>query len=492
MTPPVAARFQVAYTTVALGGIGLLMMSPVDDPDLWWLLRSGRYMVETWSFPTTDPFSASAAGAPWVNHAWGFELILYGVYRLAGPAGFILMQALFAVLTFGLLGRLLRREGLDLGWALFLVGLGALATRGFWAPRPQLVTYLFLALFWAVLRDYQDGRADRLTWLPLLTLVWVNLHGGFMVGPALIGLCLAAEVAERAFQGAALAPSRRGLARLAGVGVACGLAAFVNPFHYRAVLFPLEVMGDRFAQSMIIEWASPPFQHPQAMLLEGLYLLALVLFLWTPRPPGWGDLAVLVVFVHLALQSRRNVPLLVILLIPILGRLLADSLAHAPGPTRLVDWVRPRQGAAVAAMALVPVAAWGTLPLRPIGELIPRFGMADVFPVGAAEFLAHERRAGALFNDYQWGGYLIWRLFPQYRVWVDGRAAVYGPRRLAEHAEVDEVRPRWRQTLERLGVGLALIRARSTLATALRASPDWEVLYEDHLAIVFAKRGTSP
>lgn len=483
-----------ACTALVLGGIGLFMVSPIVDPDLWWLLRAGRYILETRSLPTTDPFSATAAGAEWVNHAWGFELILYGVYRAAGTTGLIALQAAFAVATFALLYGLLRRERVGRGWALVAIVLGAVATRGFWAPRPQLVTYLLLALFWAILREYREGRGDHLAWLIPAMLVWVNLHGGFAVGPALIALVLVGEVLQRAFRGDGAALGRRQLARLGLVGLACGLAALANPFHYRAVLFPFQVLGERVAQNMITEWASLPFQHPQVLLLEGLILLTLVLLSRTARPAPWSDLAVLVVFIHFALQAIRNTPLLVILLVPILGRLLAEVAEGERATLRaLVGWVRGRTLAAAAAvvvLVLMPVVAWRGAPTRLVEDLVPRLGLAtNVFPVEAVEFLKSQSRTGALFNDYYWGGYLIWHLYPRYRVSIDGRAAVYGPAGLVAHAEVDEVRPRWRQVLERSGIGLALIRARSALATALRGSPDWEVLYEDPVAIVFARRG---
>jgi len=446
-------------------------------------------MVETRSFPTTDPFSAAAQGAEWINHAWGFELLLYGVYRLGGFTGIILMQALFAVATFALLHRVLRREGLGQEWALALIGLGALATRGFWLPRPQLVTYLLLALFWGILREERVGQADRLAWLPLLTLLWVNLHGGFILGPALLGLCLASELGHRAFRIDGSAPDGRRLRRLALALAGCGLAALANPFHYRAILFPFQVLEDRLARALIIEWASPPFQAPQVLLIEGLLLLTLLLLLRTPRPARLGDLLVLAVFVHLALQAVRNIPLFVIVLLPLLGRVLADTAPRwTPALIAARDWVRRRLAVAVAAAVAVPVVAWWSLPLGSLGEFVPRLGVAPTFPAGAVEFLKRERPPGPLFNDYGWGGYLIWRLYPDYRVWIDGRVAVYGPQHLAEFVEMIDVRPRWRETLDRRGIGLVLIRARSTLAFFLRVSPEWEVLYEDPVAVLFGRR----
>lgn len=483
-------RIGTALTTAVLAGTGLLMVSPIGDLDLWWLLRTGRYMVETRSFPTTDPFSATTQGAPWVNHAWGFELLLYGLYRLGGTTGLILLQALFAVATFGLLYRFLRRDGVGRPWALALIALGAMATRGFWSPRPQLVTYLFLALFWGILREHREGRRNRLAWLPPLTVVWVNLHGGFILGPALIGLCLAADLVERAFPGADQAPDGRRLGRLALAGVGSIAAALVNPFHYRAILFPFQVLGDRVARDFIAEWASPPFQHAQVLLIEGLLFLTLLLLLRTPRPVRWGDLATLVVFTHFALQAVRNIPLLVILLIPILGRLLAESApGWMPALIAVLDWMRERLVVAVAAAAVVPLVAWWSLPLRGFEEFVPRFGVADVFPAGAVEYLKRERPPGPLFNDYGWGGYLIWRLYPDYRVSIDGRVALYGGTRLAEYVEIVDAHPGWRRALDRLGDGLILIRPRSPLVILLRALPEWEVLHEDRVAILFGRRG---
>jgi hypothetical protein len=134
---------------------------------------------------------------------------------------------------------------------------------------------------------------------------------------------------------------------------------------------------------------------------------------------------------------------------------------------------------------------WWTAPARPSWYFWPRVGIADGFPAAAVDYLKRTRPPGPLFNDYGWGGYLVWRLYPDYRVGIDGRAAVYGPRRFAEYAEVADLRPRWRETLDGSAARLALIKAGSPLAIALRAAPDWQVLYEDRLAVILAKRGAS-
>ena len=485
-------RLGRVVAVAVLASIGVAMIYPVDDLDVWWLLRSGAYIVQTGTFPTTDPFSGPAFGAPWVNHAWGFEVGLYGVYRLAGTTGLILLQALFAVATFAVLYGLLRREGTARGWTLLVIAAGALATRGFWAPRPQLVTYLGLAAFWVILRDDRDGRAHRLRWLPVLTAVWANLHGGFMVGPALVGLCLVGEVIDRVLPGPAPSSGGRSPWRLAAALGGCLLATLATPFHYHAVLFPFQVLGDRLAQAFIVEWASPPFQYGAVRLVEGLLLLTLALMVVTPRRGRATDVVVLVAFLHFGLQALRNIPLLVVVLLPLLARGLTDALAGWWPELAGRSGVSPRRFGVVASALALAFAVWWNLPSRGVRDVLPRFGVAEIFPAGAADFVSRTRPPGPLFNDYGWGGYLIWRLYPEYRVSIDGRVAIHGPRRFAEHIEVAEVRPRWRETLDRLGARLAIIHARSPLAVVLRASPDWQVLYEDKIALVLGRRESRP
>jgi hypothetical protein len=478
-----------ALPVAFLAAAGSIALQPIGDADFWWLLRAGRYMVETLSFPTTDPFSATARGAEWLNHAWGFELLAYGIYALAGTTGVILLQGLAASATFGVLYGLLRRESVGRGWSLGLLSLGALATHGFWSPRPQLVTYLLLAVFARILADYQAGRQNRLWWLPVLTALWANLHGGFLAGPALVALCAAGELV-----GWALGDEtgrEGGLARARALLLwfaASVVASLANPFHYRALVFPFQVLGDRTAQAWIAEWASPPFAHPQVLVLELMLGLLLLLALGTARPVPWRDLVVLLPLVHLGFQAIRNTPLLVIVATPILGRAVAScARTHWPRLPAL-----GRGAVAAAALGFVlsacSLVAGSRQPVRVLDAFRPAFGVADTLPAGAVEFLRREGRRGTLWNEYVWGGYLIWHLYPELRVSIDGRMAVYGPARFVEHLTVTELGPGWQDVLARLEVNAAVVRTGSPLVAALRAS-GWLVRYEDRIATVLDPPG---
>jgi hypothetical protein len=477
-------RASSLWTIGALAAVGVIMLYPIDDFDVWWLLRSGAYMVETRSFPTTDPFSGPAFGAEWINHAWGFQLLLYGAYRVGGIAGMIVLQALFAVATFGVLYGILRRERIGQGLALAVILVAGLATRGFWSPRPQVATYLALAIVWAILRASRDGTPDRLLWLPVLTAVWANFHGGFMVGPTLIGLVFAGEVVERALG----RPTPVRLGRLAGAGGLCLLAMFATPFHYHAVLFPLDVLADRYAQGFLIEWASPAFHVGQVRLIEGLVLLALITLWLARRRPVASDILVLAAFFHFSVQAVRNLPLLVVVLVPVLAKALSEAVTErAPELAALMGWSRQRVLTAVAA-AGIAMAVWWNYPSGGAPDLVPRIGVVDIFPAGAADYLKRARPPGPLFNEYGWGGYLIWRLYPDYRVGIDGRMAVHGNQRFSDYMRIADLHPGWRETLGRMGFRLAVMRTRSPLVLVLRESPDWEILFEDKIAVVLAKK----
>jgi hypothetical protein len=216
--------------------------------------------------------------------------------------------------------------------------------------------------------------------------------------------------------------------------------------------------------------------------------LMLILALGPARPVPWRDLGVLVPLVHLAFQAIRNTPLLVIIATPILGRAAVSCAGfhwgRLSGPARR----------AVAAGALGLVLSSCTLvagsrhPAHVYNAFRPAFGVADTLPAGAVNFLRREGRRGTLWNEYVWGGYLVWHLYPDLRVSIDGRAAVYGPERFREHLTVSELEPGWQDVLARLKVNAAVVRTGSPLVSALRAS-GWVVRYEDRVATVLDPPG---
>jgi hypothetical protein len=271
-------------------------------------------------------------------------------------------------------------------------------------------------------------------------------------------------------------------------GLALG-AALLNPFHVRALVFPLEVSADRAAKDFIIEWASPAFQHLELRMFETLLLLLLAGWAVAARRARLADVALVVVFVYLALDATRNIPLFFILLTPLAGQLLADlGRAARQWARELGGLGQPRVRATATVAVLVAIAWVRPLPSQLAPTLVPRTGIASVFPAGAVEFLRKNPLPGPLFNDYGWGGYLIFHLYPQYHVFMDGRIAVF-PREVREDfVSINNAQAGWQEALDRRRIGLVLIRNGTALASLLREARDWEVAYQDQQAIVFRRR----
>src|SRR5262249_17454456 len=205
----------------------------------------------------------------------------------------------------------------------------------YWDVRPQIVTYLLLAVFLYLLREGWETRSRSLVWLPLLMIPWANLHAGFVTGIAIIGLVGLGTALPALARPERRRTGWRVLGLAAGVGLVTGLASLVNPFGLRAVLFPLEVVNTRLFMSSTAEWFSPNFHNPAYRGFELMLLLLVPAFAWGRARLGLTDALVGLTFAHLGLSSARHIPLFTVAAAP----LLADGLQAA-----LLEWWgrRPR------------------------------------------------------------------------------------------------------------------------------------------------------
>ena len=252
------------------------------DPDYFWHLRTGQLIVDNLAVPMTDPFSFTKEGADWVAHEWLGEVIIYGA---VSTGGYGLALAIFATVALGAL-LLTYRTSLSLGASrnaamVFFVWAGVMTFR-YWTVRPQAFTWLFFAAFIAICLEHKSGRANRLWLLPMLTILWANLHLGVMFGLAVVGLYALSQTLERFVWKQEVDLKSIYLALGASV-----LATLVNPNPLELLLYPLQYIepGNTNVE-LIAEWQSPNF-HDAAFFPLALAMFALVGMgcLWaTPRP----------------------------------------------------------------------------------------------------------------------------------------------------------------------------------------------------------------
>jgi hypothetical protein len=490
--------------TLALGAVFTIALSSLTEFDFWWYLASAERILATRGVPDTDPFSYTAHGRPWINHMWASQLLVWAGWHTGGRVVLILAKAALVAATFGVVLATMRRRGVHPVAAAPVTLVAAWAGWEFWDVRPQVVTYLFLAVYLHVLREGWEARPRALGWLPVLMVPWANLHAGFLTGLGVIGLVgLGAALPHLADQARRRA-GWRVLGLAAGVGAVTALASLLNPYGLRAVLFPLEVVNTRLFMSTTAEWFSPNFHNPAYQGFELMLLLLVPAFAWGRHRLGATDVLLALVFTHLALSSSRHLPLFAVAVAPLLADALEAAVRHlwARRPAgwdvaglarRHVPSIWPRltsPGAPAAALAAALVVGlvpgWATL-LDPVRNPFLQDLNERRYPGETMRFIRSERLPAPLFNSYAWAGYELWRLYPEYRMFIDGRTHVYGADVLQDFVEINNLGLRWRSVLDKWRIQTILTERTSPLAQALAAVGGWRLVFTEREAAVFVR-----
>lgn len=468
----------------------------VTDPDFWWHLKTGQYIVESGHIPHTDIFSNSFFGKEWITHEWLTELLMFLSYRALGLGGLILIFSLIITAGFWIAyQRSVKRveHPFVSGFALIL---GALTTAPTWGVRPQMFTFLFASIYVAVLGTYtRDERSRPLWWLVPLMVLWVNMHAGFAIGLALIVLTSAGLALERILSiTEPFAVTWQRVRPLVMVGLACGAAVFLNPHGARMYLYPFETLRSHAMMKYIEEWLSPNFQEAMFQPLLLLIFATFSALALSSKRLRIVDLVLLLATAAGAIRSARNIPFFVLVAMPLLAEHSWGWLtAHRWG-----RWLTKPEKREFGSQAILKVVlnllVLVSLPLAVAGLRLQQSvakqpqAEAKTYPVAAVEFISMQRLPQPIFNDYGWGGYIIWRLHPNYRVYIDGRADVYGDAFIEEFLSTQSGETGWRAPLDKYGIRTVLVKPDRALASLLREDASWQKVFEDKQAIVFVRK----
>jgi hypothetical protein len=467
------AWVQLALVVALLAVISLLK---TVDPDFWWHLRTGRLIVES-GIPRHDPFSWTAAGKAWVTHEWLSEVFIYGLESTLGYLGNAVFFGVVAGAALLVMYALGRRLGSGTKPLVVLMFPAIFVMVRFVAVRPQEFTWLLFAVFVYVLQRREEGDAMPLWVLPPLMALWVNLHLGFVYGLMAVAVWTLVQ-AVRWLRTRAV--DLRTPLLVAG---ACLLATFANPNGPAILWYPVRYLFEgRADRSLIMEWQRPDFsQLINIPIALTLVLLAFSLP-WQRRRPFLALLSL--VAIAFSLQAVRNVPFAVLLLIPVTASATADywPAASRRGDSRTMFRTIPGVGlvGALAACMLVVAPSFGAS----VSGFSPS---GDGYPADGASFVESHYPGARLFNEYAWGGYLIDRLYPNTRVFIDGRADVYGGGILGDYVRVLKA-DGWDALLSQYGVDVVLVERDSKLAREMRFSPAWQEAFTGPVEAVFVRR----
>jgi hypothetical protein len=523
--------------------LGLLTLTPLSrrllgDAGIGWHIRTGQQILATHAIPRVDSFSSTMSGKPWFAWEWLYDLAVGALHGWAGLNGVVLLTAVVIAVIFAATFRLLVRRGTNLILALVLVLLAASASMIHFQARPHVASWLFtLVWFWILDSSerscFEDGKEShgRVWMLPGLMLVWVNVHGGFLIGFVLLAIywlsavwrwyvsreSVFVEFLQRVRFG-------RRAWHLVSVGVAAALATLVNPYGWKLHEHIYGYLSSRFLMDHINEFQSPNFHGVAERCFAALMLTALVALAVRTRQVRLSEGLVIVFAVYAGLYASRNIPVSSILLALVTGPMIAGTGKKFWERTR---WLRGR-GAVELRSAGQPLRlrsgqAWAAVPTfstrmlalesslqghvwalvavvvacvvaghggRVGSRLVmdARFDPAR-FPVKAVDYLEEHGVAGPVLSPDFWGGYLIYRMYPKVQVVADDRHDLYGEQFFKNYLKVIEVRPGWEAFLREHRARSVLLPKGSALANVLREMEGWKVIYSDDVAAAFVPGG---
>jgi len=466
------------------GNSGLL-----SDGDTGYHIRAGQYIIQTLSVPKTDIFSFHTPPLPWTAHEWLSEVIMASVHDSAGLSGVVVFFAILLACTITLLFKTLKSYGAPTLLATAIALFVCCASQIHWLARPHVFSFLLMISWHYVLESWQRGRVNRLYLLPLSMLLWVNLHGGFLGGFILLGAysignlfhTLSRPLEERDSY-------RQRLSQLMATTGACLLACLCNPSGYQILLFPFKLVSNRFLMDHVSEFLSPNFHD--FLPFKYLLLLLVALLAVSKKKVEPSELVLILIFTNMALYSARYIPLFALVVAPTLVRQSEQAQKNISG--KLADFLRRRSDNIARLDARATGFIWPAAALIAVvvavgsGRIHHGFD-PKVKAVDAVEFLMQEKIAGNMFNDDEFGDYLIYRGYPTYKVFFDGRSDMYGTAKLQEYMKITGFEAGWEGIIDKYRITWIFYGTNSNLSRFLLNNREWILIYSDKVASIFVK-----
>ena len=464
-----------------------LFISGIQDPDFWWHLRIGRWMVDNGRLPSHDLFTFTVPDHVWTDHEYLTEVLMWLIYSATGALGLSVAFGLVTWSGFWLMYRRVRRQ------PFVIVGLGlalaAVAGAPIWGPRAQMITFALtcLELYW--IDGYLSGRSRALYFFPLVMVLWANLHGGWVIGFAWLGAALLAELIGWVWNPSN--PAHRAHVRFLAIVTGASLVAVLaTPHGFSLYLYPLLTVGSVAQEKLIVEWFSPDFHQNFVRPFEAMVFVLIAGF--ALRRPRLYDFLLTAMALAFALQSVRNVVLFIAAATPVIINTYSEYWKELSTARGWKPALPPRNlFAAVTAIVLLVI----------IGATFLRIGVetsaakqqsldAASYPIGAADWLAAHPDVGTrMYDQYGWGGYLANRFYPETnrRVFIFGEAALMGDPLLNQYEDVQTLRTDWKAVLDQYQVDYIVYNRGEALANVLATQPEWTMVFQDSIAVIYVR-----
>lgn len=471
--------------TALIVGVGvkcLVDKLAVLDPDMWWHLSVGDWIVQNRSFPHSGIFSQTAATRPWMAYSWGYEVLLsraYGWFSFVGMGAFgTLLTIAVALAIFRMLYRISGQF-----WAAWAISIVVYAAFLFnIAPRPVFFSVILFTITLTLLFEAQrEGRVQLLYWLPLVFLIWANIHIQFIYGLAVVGMFaginLLQQIAKRLGKyPESLEASTIPVLAPFGVLACCVLASCVGPYSYHLYVEAVVISQSKIMYKIIRELQALSFEYFNQYLELLLAVAAYFAIGWKKKIDPF-KFALLLFATVFGFRTWRDAWFLCV----VAAAIIADFRAPAEARDRRI---RASGWAAVTAASLVLLLASvrsTDFTTRGLDHAI-----SGEYPVDAVNFLRRNPVGGPIYNSFDWGGFLIFYL-PQYPVSIDGRTDLYGDSMDEQYYATQNAEPSYVDDPVLNEAGVVVLKRKFPLATQLMIDRRFRVIYRDEMAVVFAR-----
>jgi hypothetical protein len=489
------------------GALGRLLLR---DGGTGWHIRNGQLILQTHSITRVDPFSATMSGQAWYAWEWLYDVLIAAIHHSLGLNGVVFYTAAIMAATFVLVFHFAMRRGGSLPITLLMLVLSLGASAVHFLARPHVVSWLFTVIWFELLDSAsfadEPDKARQVFFLPLLMLFWVNLHGGFLLGFALLAVYLVGSGLQYLTTADRREVIATWLKRLGLVSVLSLVASFVNPYGFMLHLHIYRYLSDRFLMDHVNEFQSPDF-HGLAQQCFVVMLLVTIAALASVRrkvPPS--HLLVILLAAYSGLYASRNLPVASMLLTLMVAPMLSETVAKGAENSEIASWLRAlfswlhgfsmrmeklelHLEGHVWMVLVFAVGLWACMRGGRIGseQLFNAYFDDKQFPVEAAAVIAERNIREPIFCPDQWGGYLIYRLYPQTKVLVDDRHDLYGSHFFEDYEKIMFVQTGWNKLLDEKNVNWLLLQKNSALGTILGQTPGWKLIHGDGTAVLFQR-----
>jgi hypothetical protein len=494
--------FIVLFFALTYGTLAPLMLG---DADIGWHIRNGENILSTHAAPHVDSFSATMAGRPWYAWEWSYDALIAIIHKNAGLNGVVAFSAFVIALTFACVFRLARKKGAALGTSLLLLLFCIFASSIHFLARPHVVGWL-LTITWFWILDSSErstllaGRADPTPiLLPVLMIAWVNLHGSFVMGFLLLSIYFFADILTgyKADSENLRANAMSHARMLGAVSLMAGMTSLLNPYGYKLHVHVYQYLSNPFLMRHIQEFQKPDFHRAPALSFLFLLGATVVAIIVARARLRWSEWLIVGFSAFSGLWAARNLPvssmLLTIVVAPLFSRSVEKGNSYGWGRFKFFQrrfegidsYLRGHLWPVVIVILTIAV---GLNQGRVFGrQVLNAHFNPDRFPVRAVDFLVQRDYRDPIFSLDSDGGYLIYKRYPEEKVFIDDRHDFYGEVYLKKYLKIIHAEPGWQSALEEEHVNLVLMPTKSKISDAIRQSAGWKTSYSDDTATVFER-----